>query len=204
MDQYKERVAELRAEWLKPGHKPLAMERAADATEHLVGIVEAAQGQEAVAWMHPNGGVAPKHTQEPLCPAALPFAILDQEMKDLMRFHECLMDGEGYDVPKDRMKRLAEIGLLRRVTANFYEHTTFGLAVINGDFQQTGEITKQLDRLNAENAALNDYCAKVEKQRDTLLAALEELNSVSARGFLFDDPARVKARAAIASVKEQA
>lgn len=114
-----------------------------------------------------------QHTQEALCPAALPFAILDQEMKDLMRFHECVMDGEGYDVPKDRMKRLAKIGLLRRVTANFYEHTTFGLAVINGDFQQTGEITKQLDRLNAENAALNDYCAKVEKQRDTLLAALE-------------------------------
>lgn len=31
-----------------------------------------------------------------------------------------------------------------------------------------------------------------------LLDALIELNSVSARGFLYDDPARVKARAAIA------
>lgn len=39
------------------------------------------------------------------------------------------------------------------------------------------------------------------KQRDELLSALEELNSVSARGFLYDDPARVRARAAIASVK---
>ena len=31
-----------------------------------------------------------------------------------------------------------------------------------------------------------------------LLETLIELNSVSARGFLYDDPARVKARAAIA------
>lgn len=67
-------------------------------------------------------------------PIALPFAILDEEMKDLHRFHECVSDGEGYDVPKERMKHLAEIGLVRRVTANIYEHTTFGLSVINGDF----------------------------------------------------------------------
>ena len=39
------------------------------------------------------------------------------------------------------------------------------------------------------------------KQRAELLTALEELNSVSANGFLYDDPARVKARKAIASVK---
>ena len=67
-------------------------------------------------------------------PVALPFAILGDEMKDLHRFHECVSDGEGYDVPKERMKHLAEIGLVRRVTANIYEHTTFGLSVINGDF----------------------------------------------------------------------
>ena len=87
------------------------------------------------------------HTPEPLCPATLPFAIMDQEMEDLMRFHECATDGEGYDVPKDRMKRLAEIGLLRRVTANFYEHTIFGLSIINGDFQQKSEVEKQRDEL---------------------------------------------------------
>lgn len=65
---------------------------------------------------------------------ALPFAIFDQEMADLRRFHECSMDNEGYDVPKDRMKRLAEIGLVRRVSANYYEHTNFGLSVLDGDF----------------------------------------------------------------------
>jgi hypothetical protein len=64
----------------------------------------------------------------------LPFAILPDEMEALRRFHECVTDGEGYDVPKDMMKRLSEIGLVRRVTANLYEHTAFGLSVLNGDF----------------------------------------------------------------------
>lgn len=73
-------------------------------------------------------------------PVALPFAILDKELQDLHRFHECVSDGEGYDVPKERMKRLAEIGLVRRVTANIYEHTTFGLSVINGDFTHPAPI----------------------------------------------------------------
>lgn len=72
--------------------------------------------------------------QEDKCPMALPFAILDDEMKALRRFHDCVMDGEGYDVPTEMMRRLAEIGLLRRVTANYYQHTTFGLSVLNGDF----------------------------------------------------------------------
>ncbi len=69
--------------------------------------------------------------------ANLPFAILEDELKDLHRFHECVSDDEGYDVPKERMRRLAEIGLVRRVTANYYEHTIFGLAVINGSFSKT-------------------------------------------------------------------
>ncbi len=72
--------------------------------------------------------------QEPV--ASLPFAILDEEMTDLLRFYECATDGEGYDVPRVRMERLAEIGLVHRVTASFYECTTFGLSVINGDFSE--------------------------------------------------------------------
>jgi hypothetical protein len=66
--------------------------------------------------------------------AALPFAILDDELAALRRFHECVSDGEGYDVPKPMMKRLAEIGLLRHVSAGYYEHTVFGLAVLDGEF----------------------------------------------------------------------
>ena len=99
-----------------------------------------------------------KHTPEQPCPATLPFAILEQAMKDLMRFHECAMADEGYDVPKERMKRLAEIGLLRRVTANFYEHTIFGLSIINGDFQQKSEVEKQRDDLLAALVGLHKVC----------------------------------------------
>ena len=66
----------------------------------------------------------------------LPFAIMDNELKALRRFDECVRDPDagGHDVRKEMMKRLAEIGLVRRVTANIYEHTNFGLSVLNGDF----------------------------------------------------------------------
>jgi len=67
-------------------------------------------------------------------PVALPFAILDDELAALRRFDECARDGEGYDVPKQMMVRLAEIGLLRRVSGSHYEHTNFGISVLNGDF----------------------------------------------------------------------
>lgn len=72
--------------------------------------------------------------QEPL---ALPFAILPDEMAALRRFHECSQDGDEYDVAKPMMKRLAEIGLVRRVTGSIYEYTTFGLSVLIGDFSDS-------------------------------------------------------------------
>lgn len=70
------------------------------------------------------------------CPVELPFAIMDDELEALRRFDECVRDSDagGYDVRNEMMKRLAEIGLVRRVTANIYEHTNFGLSVLNGDF----------------------------------------------------------------------
>ena len=43
--------------------------------------------------------------------------------------------------------------------------------------------------------------SKLERKLNELLEALEELNSVSARGFLYDDPARINARKAIALAK---
>jgi azurin len=71
------------------------------------------------------------------------------------------------------------------------------VACVNACTGLTTEIVEQtgiVRDLIGQNALLT-------KQRDDLLAALEELNSVSARGFLYDDPARVKARTAIARVK---
>lgn len=90
--------------------------------------------QKEIESLRAQLAAANAEVQEPV--TSLPFAILDKEMKDLLRFYECATDGEGYDVPRARMKRLAEIGLVRRVTASFYECTTFGLSVINGDFSE--------------------------------------------------------------------
>lgn len=56
--------------------------------------------------------------------------ITEEEIAALKRFHECVSDGEGYDVPKDMMQKLAEIGLIRRVTKDIYEHTLLGLHIL--------------------------------------------------------------------------
>lgn len=67
-------------------------------------------------------------------PVALPFAIFENEMAALRRFHECVMDGDGYDVKQELMERLSEIGLIRQVKGRIYEATTFGLSVLTDDF----------------------------------------------------------------------
>jgi hypothetical protein len=90
---------------------------------------------------------------------ALPFAILDVEMAALERFHECATDGEGYDVAKPMMQRLACIGLVRRVTANYYEHTNFGLSVLNGEFATHPAPSQTADQVR--DAALAEAIACV-------------------------------------------
>jgi hypothetical protein len=45
------------------------------------------------------------------------------------RFYACLEDGEGYDVPADAMRRLAELGLVRKVRGTAYEFTALGLSM---------------------------------------------------------------------------
>lgn len=49
-----------------------------------------------------------------------------EECAALNRFRETCEDGEGYDVPKEMMRRLAVIGAIRRVSGAFYEFTEFG------------------------------------------------------------------------------
>ena len=51
---------------------------------------------------------------------------------------------------------------------------------------------------NGVTATYREANARLIAAAPDLLDALIELNSVSARGFLYDDPARVKARTAIA------
>lgn len=58
-------------------------------------------------------------------------SITPVEMKAFQRFCDTCEDGEAYDVPKVMMKRLACIGLVRLVTRDIYEITSFGQSVID-------------------------------------------------------------------------
>jgi hypothetical protein len=56
--------------------------------------------------------------------------LTEQQEKDLLRFHETTEDGQGYDVPKDRMKSLARVGLIRSLNFSRYEFTDIGISVV--------------------------------------------------------------------------
>ena len=53
-----------------------------------------------------------------------------EEMKAFERFNETCEDGEGYDVPKEMMKRLADIGVINHLSAGHYRITEFGLSIL--------------------------------------------------------------------------
>jgi hypothetical protein len=57
-------------------------------------------------------------------------ALTGDEQRALERFMETCEDGQDYDVPKEMMRQLARIGIVRRVTRNIYEMTTLGEAVV--------------------------------------------------------------------------
>jgi hypothetical protein len=71
-----------------------------------------------------------------------PFPITDDEMAALRRFWECATDGEGYDVDKSMMQRLAEMGLVQRKSGAYYMATDFGLYVLG---EYTIQRAAQLD-----------------------------------------------------------
>lgn len=68
--------------------------------------------------------------QQAAAPGALALLNTD-ELAALRRFYETCQDGEGYDVPKAMMQRLAEIGVVRRTSGSYYETTEFGLRVLH-------------------------------------------------------------------------
>jgi hypothetical protein len=80
----------------------------------------------------------------------------DQDMADLTRFIDVLEDGEGYDIPSERMKRLAELGVVRRRYGDCYSITSFGRYVLkDGPAEFLALPLKTSDEFNAaQNAAL--------------------------------------------------
>lgn len=58
-------------------------------------------------------------------PVAAPV-LTAGEREALERFNETCEDGEGYDVPKPMMRRLAEIGVVHHLSRGIYGITKFG------------------------------------------------------------------------------
>ncbi|KPB36899.1 hypothetical protein PsaNZ64_00695 [Pseudomonas syringae pv. actinidiae] len=54
------------------------------------------------------------------------ISLTEQQSKDLQRFYETTEDGQGYDVPADRMKSLARVGLVRSLGFSRFEFTDVG------------------------------------------------------------------------------
>ena len=57
--------------------------------------------------------------------------LTNDERKALERFTDTCDDGEGYDVPKQMMQRLAQIGVVNHTSGGIYSTTEFGRWVID-------------------------------------------------------------------------
>ncbi|KKY65781.1 hypothetical protein OA40_11975 [Morganella morganii] len=53
------------------------------------------------------------------------------DLNNLKRFDETCEDSQPYDVPKEKMQRLAELGVVRRHSKSYYSITSFGMYVLN-------------------------------------------------------------------------
>ncbi len=61
----------------------------------------------------------------------VPLKLTEQQARDIQRFYDTCEDGQGYDVPKDRMKSLARLGLTRSLGFGRYELTDAGDSAVN-------------------------------------------------------------------------
>lgn len=71
----------------------------------------------------------------------MPIQLTPEERKAALRFCETCQDGEGYDVPKPMMKRLAELGLVVYKGFGRYEQTDAILALESEDMAQKRSVS---------------------------------------------------------------
>jgi len=76
--------------------------------------------------------------------------LQEKDLRALKRFYETTEDGEGYDIGKDAVQRLAELGCLQRVgTTTRYGLTSFGLYVIGYfDYELPLKTERDYPRIN--------------------------------------------------------
>lgn len=76
--------------------------------------------------------------------------LQEKDLRALKRFYETTEDGEGYDIGKEAVQRLAELGCLQRVgTTTRYGLTSFGLYVLGYfDYQLPLKTENDFPRIN--------------------------------------------------------
>ncbi len=84
-------------------------------------------------------------------PAQEPVEWMDEdERKAFERFNETSEDGEGYDVPKQMMKRLAQIGVVHHTSGGIYGVTEFGNWMLNNTAPPAAQPEHQAEPLTKE------------------------------------------------------
>lgn len=75
------------------------------------------------------------------------------DQADLERLNDLFMDDMPWDLEKDRMRRLAELGVIRRVSGNYYAITAFGRHCIDPEW---GLPLRTIEQINADQARTKD------------------------------------------------
>ena len=117
--------------------------------------------------------------------AAVPYVVLTPEERAAFeRFHETWEDDVGYDVPKEMMKRLAEVGVVYHVTAGRYGITEYGHSVRAALAARDVEVTAQqaeIERLRGEVTNRNKRAIDGDKAQSAFDALFTEHEALCAK-----------------------
>ncbi len=87
--------------------------------------------------------------------------LQDEDQHDLHRFIETTEDGQGYDIGKERIKRLTELGVVSNQGFGRYSVTMFGYWCHEKYWHQNPSLPlKTVDEYNAEQAI--DHARRIE------------------------------------------
>lgn len=79
--------------------------------------------------------------------------LQSRDLEALIRFNETCEDGEGYDLSNDKMDRLIELGVVRKIKGSIREITTLGEMYIDINYHKSPEkyLMTEKDRAAAFN-----------------------------------------------------